>query len=202
MCRNGVAEREEGCGWGKARSVFSYSNCEDCCCRAGSSRLVQGEEAAGRATFTAAAATIPYLRVWVPMWHPLPLLHQHAFYSDHIRYAIKHTVLGTDDNPGFIAVYDSPLCPLRTLILIKFQLVFLSKSGRKRFAPDGVPEVLKNFCLMCVLDNIWVMFFCLMRRYKSDQRHGVGWTWTALLGEILFFINSLHSMYLPSSIYQ
>lgn len=25
MCRNGVAEREEGCGWGKARPVFSYS---------------------------------------------------------------------------------------------------------------------------------------------------------------------------------
>ena len=25
MCRNGVAEKEEGCGWRKARSVFSYS---------------------------------------------------------------------------------------------------------------------------------------------------------------------------------
>lgn len=25
MCRNGVEEKEEGCGWRKARSVFSYS---------------------------------------------------------------------------------------------------------------------------------------------------------------------------------
>lgn len=63
MCRNGVAEKEEGCGWGKARSVFSYSNCEDCCCRAGSSRLVQGEEAVGRVRSTAAAVTISYLLV-------------------------------------------------------------------------------------------------------------------------------------------
>lgn len=154
MCRNGVAEREEGCGWGKARSVFSYSNCEDCCCRAGSSWLVQGEEAAGRATFTAAAATIPYLRVQVPMRHPLPFLHQHAFYSNHIRYAIKNTVLGTDDNPGFIAVYNSPLSYFEDFNFDQIPACFLSKSGRKRFAPDGVPEVLKKFCLMCVLDNI------------------------------------------------
>lgn len=63
MCRNGVAEREEGCGWGKARSVFSYSNCGDCCCRAGSSRLVQGEEAVGTARAWAAAPAVLYLLV-------------------------------------------------------------------------------------------------------------------------------------------
>lgn len=73
-------EKEEGCGWRKPRSVFSYSTAD--CCQAGSSRLAPGEEAVGRARFTAAAATVPYLLVKV-----LTLDTNHLF-SSHMNFAV------------------------------------------------------------------------------------------------------------------
>lgn len=57
--QNGAEGKEEECGWRKARSVFSYSDCEDCGCRAGSRRLAPGGKAVGRARPTAAAPTVP-----------------------------------------------------------------------------------------------------------------------------------------------
>lgn len=74
-------KREEGRGWRKARSVFSYSNCEGRCCRAGSSRLAPGEEAVGRDRFTAAAVTVPCLRVQV-------LLSDVHLFSSHASFAV------------------------------------------------------------------------------------------------------------------
>lgn len=102
-------------------------------------------------------------------------------YNNHIRYPIKNTILGTDNNPGFILVYNSPLYHFEAFSFDQIPASFLVfKSRRKRFASDGVY-------------NGWVMLFWLTYvSTKVTQGESETRDWLDLgsfMGEILFSLN-------------